>query len=177
MASHRPDGHQSPTRLGPWRMLWMMRLYPPLLFAGVRWQAVASDFRSATVLVKRRLINRNVNGTVFGGAMAAAVDPVMALLYWQAFAHRGRHVEVWTAELRIAFVRPASSDLRFEFQIDATTLEEVEVSLDTDGRARRTDRVVGIDREGTVCAEVELGSALRDPAVLVGLASGDQPRQ
>ncbi|MEO0649555.1 MAG: DUF4442 domain-containing protein [Planctomycetota bacterium] len=148
-----------------------MNCYPPLLFAAVRWESVADDFLEARVLVKRRLINRNLNGTIFGGALSAAADPVFAVLLWQALASRGRSVEGWTARSQVEFVRPGRSHLRLHFRVEPMELERIERDLDAEGRSELESVVEAIDREGEVCARFEISTVMRDPAVRRALAA------
>lgn len=170
MAKTRESTARAPKRLGAGTLRWMMRCYPPLAFAGVRWRAVSPSCESARVDVVKGLRNRNINGTVFGGALTAAVDPVMALLLWQAIARRGRHVEAWTVNLDVAFLRAARTDVRFDFAIAPGELDAILSELDVCGRSHRVHQVQGVDRDGAVCVRVEIATLVRDPARLAALA-------
>lgn len=158
-------------RFSPRGVRWLMNGYPPLLFAAVRWQSISDDFLHARVVVKRRLVNRNLNGTIFGGALSAAADPVFAILLWQVFVRRGRAVEGWTARSSVDFVRPGRSHLTLDFAIDEGQLAALGAELDAAGRAEHESTVEAIDREGQVCARFTILTVLRDSAVRRALAA------
>jgi acyl-coenzyme A thioesterase PaaI-like protein len=150
-----------PRRLSRGLALWLLRLYPPLLFAGVTAWELSSDFRRCTVRVRRSLLNRNLNGTIFGGAIAAAADPIHSILYWQALALEGRAVEAWLASVQIDYRKPGRSALELEFVLEEADLDAARRALDAEGRFRGRHRVEAIDRTGEVCAVIESGIYLR----------------
>jgi acyl-coenzyme A thioesterase PaaI-like protein len=53
----------------------LFNLWPPFRAAGIRVRDIAPDFRSATVELRMRLLNRNYVGTHFGGSLFAMTDP------------------------------------------------------------------------------------------------------
>jgi acyl-coenzyme A thioesterase PaaI-like protein len=158
-----PDLRARPRPYGARGLRWMMSLYPPLLFAGVRWRWVDGRCTAARIEVRRSLLNRNLNGSIFGGALSAAVDPAPAVLLWQALALRGTAVEAWTAGFQVEFVRAARSTVRIDLELDLDDLERIEAELAASGRARRTHELEGVDREGAVCVRFRVESVLHDP--------------
>ena len=149
-----------------WSERWfklVLNLYPPFLFGRTRVVRVGRDFRSCTVRVRPSFLTRNLQGSLFGGTIFSAADPFHALLYWQVFAHRGVRVQAWLKSARIAYRRPASSDLIFEFSLSEEDIEEAQAALDRDGRFAKTFRTEAIDRDGQVCTEVHTEVYLRRP--------------
>ena len=53
---------------------WMLNLWPPFLFQGVRVREIDPEFRFAEVVVRKSILTRNIMGTTFGGALMAAAD-------------------------------------------------------------------------------------------------------
>ena len=160
-----------PRRLSPRALRWLMNLYPPLLFAGVRWRAVSEDCLQARIVVLRRLLNRNLNGTLFGGAISSAADPALGILLWQALARRGRAVEGWTARFEVEFLRPGRSDLTLDLAVAPSELEAIEASLAATGRGELESVVEARDTQGEVCARFRIVTVVRDPAVRRALAA------
>jgi acyl-coenzyme A thioesterase PaaI-like protein len=149
-----------------WSERWfklVLNLYPPFLFGRTRVVRVGSDFRGCTVRVRPSFLTRNLQGSLFGGTIFSAADPFHALLYWQVFAHRGVRVQAWLKSARIAYRRPVSSDLTFEFSLSEEDIEEAQAALDRDGRFAKTFRTEAIDRDGQLCTEVHTEVYLRLP--------------
>ncbi|MHC4824221.1 MAG: PaaI family thioesterase [Planctomycetota bacterium] len=139
----------------------MLNWYPPLLLQRVRVDRVSPDFLAIDVRAKRSLLNRNLNGTMFGGTIYAAADPVFPLMYWQALARRGLDLQTWLMATDTRFRRPAATDLLFAFRLQPDDLDQAQAELEDRGKAVRTHRLEALDREGEVCAELELVSYLR----------------
>lgn len=150
--------------LSEWLARWMLRLYPPLLFQRVRVEEIGAGFRSCRVRVGRSLLNRNLNGTIFGGAIFCAADPIYALLYWQVFARRGVRLESWLKAASIRYRKPASTHVTLEFAIEDEDIEELAAQLGRTGRADRVHVTRAIDAHGDVCAEIETRVHLRYPS-------------
>ena len=66
--------------LGPAAMRSLFNLWPPFRGAGIRVREIADDFRSATVELRMRLLNRNAVGTHFGGSLFAMTDPFFMVM-------------------------------------------------------------------------------------------------
>lgn len=147
--------------LKPWQLRWMLNWYPPLMFQRVKTDYIADDFCEIKVRLKRSIWNKNLNGTSFGGSIYAAADPIFPLMYWQALAREGYDLQTWLMATNTRFTKPGSTDLLFDFRIDATDLLEAKSELDARGKSVRTHQVQAIDRHGDVCAELELVSYLR----------------
>ncbi len=157
----KPFSRSSTRPWSPRKLRWTLRFYPPWFYQNCRVLSWSPDHLHVVVRLKRSLWTRNLNGSTFGGSIYAAADPIFPLMYWQALALRGWQLQAWLRAARIDFLRPAEGDLRFEFRLRPEDLDAAEADLRTRGRTARTDRVQGVDREGGLCAEVELVSFLR----------------
>lgn len=154
MPPERDRGH-SPQRWSPVALRRILSLYPPFLFGGIRVLDVAPDFSGARVRVRRSLLNRNLNGTVFGGTLYSAADPIYALLFWQLFAREGRGLRVWTKSAAVEFIAPVRGRVVLEFALPADLVERARAALDADGRFEESLRVEGHALDGTLCLTVE----------------------
>jgi acyl-coenzyme A thioesterase PaaI-like protein len=106
----------------PRRLRRLLNMYPPLLFAGIRVEHVADDWRHARVRLKLRWYNRNYVGTQFGGSLFAMTDPFWMILVMEAL---GRDYVVWDQAAEISFVAPGREDVYAEFSLDDGVLDEL----------------------------------------------------
>ena len=109
-------------RMTPTRLRWVMNIWPPFLFTGIRVQHIGADWRSARVVLRKRPWNRNFVNTQFGGSLFAMTDPFWMLL---AFHALGRDYIVWDKAGEIEFVKPGKGVVATEFRLDDALLDEV----------------------------------------------------
>jgi acyl-coenzyme A thioesterase PaaI-like protein len=118
-----------------WKAKWLMNLYPPLLINRISVKSISSDYKLVEVQVKKSLLNRNLQKTIFGGTIFSAADPFHALMYWQIFRLKGIHCEAWLKRAEIQYLKPANSDLRLLFEITDEEIELVNAQLQEKGKA------------------------------------------
>lgn len=127
-------------------------LIPAYFGSGARIVHIARDWREVRVELPLSLRTRNYVGTIFGGSMYAAVDPVYMIML---IKNLGPGYVVWDKAAAIRFLRPGRSTLRATFRLAEAELEAIRAAL---GEARSVDRVFTVDLrdgEGKVCAQVE----------------------
>lgn len=106
----------------PRRLRRLFNFWPPLLFAGIRIEAVADDWRYARARLKLRWYNRNYVGTAFGGSLFALADPFWMIMVMESL---GRDYIVWDKAGEIEFIAPGRSDVIAEFCLDEAVLDEL----------------------------------------------------
>ena len=161
-----------PLRLSPWQAKWMMSLFPPLLFGGVRVLRFGADFRTCRVRIARSLFTRNLQGTTFGGTIFSAADPFVAIMYWQIFAHRGQPIQAWLKHASIAYRKPATTPLTIDFALGDDDVSAAVAALEQHGRFERGFRALAVDTHGNTCAEIDTLVHLRLPREGQRAASG-----
>lgn len=139
----------------------LMSLYPPFLLNRIVVKRVSEDFLSVDVVVKKSFLNRNLQGSIFGGTIFSASDPFFALMYWQALKLKGIKCEAWLKSAEIKFKKPAKTDLRLEFRLKDSDIEEAQIALKEHGRFQRSHKLEILDKSGEVCAEVQGVAFLR----------------
>jgi acyl-coenzyme A thioesterase PaaI-like protein len=147
---------------------WGFNLFPAYCATGARITYVASDFREVRVRLPLSWQTRNYVGTIFGGSMYAAVDPVYMLML---IKNLGREYIVWDKSACITFRKPGRTGLYARFVIDQRELDEIRSAL---RQARHVDRVYHVDladEQGAVHASVEKVVYVRRMAA----AAGGQP--
>lgn len=140
--------------MSPFKLKWILNLYPPLFLQGTRVTRLDKDLRYCEVQVRRRLWTKNLNGTTFGGTIFAAADPVYPLLYWQLFARRGEKLQVWLKGATIDYQKPAATTLTLKFELGDADLEAALADLDARGKSIREHRIEAVDASGEICAVV-----------------------
>jgi len=145
------------------RLRWMMNLFPPLLFNRIRITSLSDDFLDCTVRVSRSLLTRNLQGSTFGGTIFSSADPFYAIMYWQALAHRGIHVQAWLRSATIRYLKPATTALTLRFALTEEDLREALAALERQGRFTKEHRIEIMNKKGEICAIVETEVYLRTP--------------
>ena len=140
---------------------WMLNLYPPLFFQRVRVVGFDPGIRRGRVRVAKSILTGNLHGTIFGGTIFSAADPLYAIMYWQIFAREGMQVASWLKSARIAYLKPAATALTLEFVLGDEDVERARESLEQEGRYTCTHRVEAVDAKGRVVAEIDTEVYLR----------------
>lgn len=129
---------------------WLMNAYPPFILNRIRILSFGKNFHSCKVKIKKSIFNRNLNSTIFGGALFSAQDPFFAILYWQILERRGMKVQTWLKSAEIQYMRPADQDLFLDFIITEEEIQEAEKQLTLHGRYTRTHEVRFKDKDGDI---------------------------
>ncbi len=110
----------------PFLFRWVMNLWPPFLFTGVKIVTISPDFRYARVDLKSRPWTRNINNTQFGGSLFAMTDPLYALMLYGSLGW-DRYV-IWDKHAEIDFVAPGKGRLVAEFHIEDDQLHAIKAA-------------------------------------------------
>jgi acyl-coenzyme A thioesterase PaaI-like protein len=87
---------------------WKFNFIPAYRGTGGRVLFIASDLREVRVKLPLNVRTRNVVGTIFGGSMYGAVDPIFMIMLMR---NLGRGYVVWDKAATIQFRRPGRSTL------------------------------------------------------------------
>jgi hypothetical protein len=131
---------------------WKFNLFPAYRGSGGRVTYIADDFREVRVKVPLSLRTRNAVGTIFGGSMYGAVDPIYMIMLMRLL---GRDYVVWDKTASIRFRKPGRNTLHATFRIDDTELDAIRAATAAGESVDRTYNVDLIDAEGTVAASIE----------------------
>lgn len=138
-----------------WMLKWGMRLYPPLLFQRIWVRSFATDFKGVSVVIRKSLLNKNYNNSIFGGTLFAAADPFYPVLFHQIFLRKGYNVIVWLKSAEIQYLKPAATHMHFDISIDDATIAEAEQMLLTDGKFIRTFEIGIFNKQNELCVVVQ----------------------
>ena len=126
--------------------------FPAYRATGARIVHISRDLQRAVVRLPLRRITRNGAGTLFGGSLYSATDPVFALLL---AARLGPGYIVWDKAASIRYRRPGREALTAEFAVGDADVEAVRAEIADSGACDRTFRTAFVDRNGVVHAEIE----------------------
>lgn len=143
-------------------LTWVMRLYPPFLFQRIWILKFHRGYQAVDVKIRRSIMNRNSNGSIFGGTIFAATDPLYALLFGQLMRKRGFRTIVWLKSAHIQYLKPAMTSLRISVRITDEQVKEVEDTLRTVGKFVKVYAIELVDKNGEVCALAENEVYIRD---------------
>jgi len=130
----------------------MFNFWPCYRGSGGRVTYIARDFREIRVRLRLSLRTYNYVGTIYGGSMYAAVDPLYMFMLIQ---NLGPEYVVWDKAATIHFKKPGRTTLFARFVIDDAELAAIRQALIG---APSIDRVYTIDladKDGVIHAIVE----------------------
>lgn len=101
------------------RLRWVLNLWPPFLFSGIKITEIAPDYRYCKVILKDWPGTKNANGTQFGGSLFAMTDPIYSLMLMGLL---GKRYFVWDKAAHIDFEKPGQGRVYVECRISDTFL-------------------------------------------------------
>ena len=137
---------------GAGSMRRLFNVWPVFRAAGIRVREISPDFRSVTVELRARLLNRNWVGTHFGGSLFAMTDPFFMIMMMQ---NLGREYVVWDKAGAVRFLKPAKGTVTARFTLDPAEVEKARQATAGGEKYEPRFRVDIVDAEGVVVADVE----------------------
>ncbi len=131
---------------------WGFNVFPAYWGTGGRVTYIADDYREVHVELPLSWRTRNYVGTIFGGSIYAAVDPVYMIMLMK---NLGRDYLVWDKAALVRFRKPGRDTLRARFTVSLQELEAIRSAVAEAGRVDRVYRVELSDGAGMVHADVE----------------------
>jgi acyl-coenzyme A thioesterase PaaI-like protein len=126
--------------------------FPAFRGSGGRITHLAEDWSEVRLEVPLTWRTRNYVGTIYGGSMYAAVDPIYMLMLLKRL---GPGYVVWLKGATIRFRKPGRKTLRATFTLDDEELAAVVAAAADVPSVDRVYRIELVDPDGVVCAEVE----------------------
>lgn len=142
------------TRLTRWRF----NRIPAYRGTGGRIEFIAADWREIRVRLPLNRRTRNYVGTIFGGSIYGAIDPVYMIMLIKLL---GRGYEVWDKAATIRFRRPGRSTLRATFRMTQEELDTIIAEVAEHGRSERRYTVELTAASGEVHASCEKVISIR----------------
>ena len=146
------QGFLSRFQFGPGGMRRLFNIWPPFRAAGIRVRDIAPDFRSATVELRMRLMNRNYVGTHFGGSLFSMTDPFFMILMMK---NLGPGYVVWDKQGTVRFLKPARGTVTARFHLPEERVAEARQATEGGQKFEPVFRVDIVDEAGVTVADVE----------------------
>jgi hypothetical protein len=107
---------------------WGFNLSPMYRRSTARILSVSENLMNVTVKLPISYKNKNYKGTIFGGSMFSAVDPIPMVQLINLLEHK---YVVWDKSAEIFFKRPGNEDLYADFQYSETELKDILSKVET----------------------------------------------
>ena len=131
---------------------WGFNLFPAWRGTGARVTYIASDWREVRVRVPLSWRTRNYVGTIFGGSLYGASDPMYMIML---IRNLGPAYTVWDKAASIRFRKPGRATLFGRFVLEEAELREIRRLLETAPSIDRVYVVELADADGTIHATIE----------------------
>ncbi len=131
---------------------WGFNVFPAYRGTGARITYIAADWREVRIKLPLNWRTRNYVGTIYGGSMYAAVDPIYMIMLIQIL---GPEYVVWDKAASIRFRKPGKRTLTARFVIDEAETEAIKAALAGEKSIDRVYQIDLVDRDGVVHASVE----------------------
>lgn len=136
------------TRLMRWRFNW----FPAYRGTGAWVEYIASDWREVRIWLPLNIQTYNYVGTIFGGSMYGAIDPVYMVMLMKVL---GRDYVVWDKAATIRFRRPGREPLSATFRITADDVAQIRRALETSEKIEREFTVDLVSASGEIHASCQ----------------------
>jgi len=149
---------------GPWRTVqpreslrvWLRRVgfnfFPAFRATGARVIYLSEDMRKLRIRLPLNLRTRNIHGTLFGGAMYAATDPLYAILVKVAL---GPGFIIWDKAGAIRYRKPGRSTLYAECSLSDAQVAAMRKRLEFEPSVDLNYEIELVDERGVVHAVVQ----------------------
>ncbi|NGX57881.1 MAG: hypothetical protein K940chlam3_00778 [Chlamydiae bacterium] len=131
---------------------WIFNLYPAYRGTGARILYISDDWREVRIKVPLNWRTRNYVGTIFGGSLYSAVDPMYMLMLIKTL---GSEYIVWDKSATIQFKRPGRKTLFATFKVAEEETNSIIKELESQTSINRSYSVDLVDEKGSVCTTIE----------------------
>jgi acyl-coenzyme A thioesterase PaaI-like protein len=130
----------------------LFNIFPAYRSTGARVMFISHDYSEIHVKLRLYWRTRNYVGTVFGGSIFGALDPMHMI---QLIRLLGDDYVVWDKEAKVRFVRPISKPVFARFLVTEELLDEIRKEVAEKKEVHRVLHSQFEDREGKVYATVD----------------------
>ena len=131
---------------------WSFYVFACYRGTGGRAQSVAEDWSEVHLDLPLSWRTRNYVGTIFGGSIYSAIDPIYMLMLIRRL---GPEFIVWDKSANIQFKNPGRETLHAHFLVGDEELAAIRLALQGQRSLDRSYVIHLVDGSGTVCAIVE----------------------
>ena len=133
---------------------WKFNFFPSYRRSGARITYIDATLREVRLRLPLNWQTRNLNGTIYGGSIYAAVDPIHAVMLVSLLG-ADRYV-AWTKEAHVRFKRQARTALSARIVLEEAEVDAVRADVEREGKVERRYPVELRDARGHVCASCDI---------------------
>ena len=138
---------------------WRFNFFPAYRRTGARIVFIAPDYREVRIRLALNWSTKNHNGTIFGGSLYAALDPVFVMMLF--FILRNEKVIIWTKVSHIDFLRPGRSTLYANFILPESDIKNILLRLKTENKVDCDFKVELVDKSNVVTVRMQQTVSIR----------------
>lgn len=127
-------------------------LFPAYRRSGGRIAYISDDYHEIHVKLPLNWATKNYVGTIFGGSMFAAVDPIYMVMLIKIL---GKDYIIWDKSANIKFKRPGKETLFAKFLITPKEISDIKIQLETAKSIDKLFTIVLKNKAGKVHCIVE----------------------
>jgi len=131
---------------------WKFNLFPAYRGTGGRITYIAEDLREVRVKIPLSWRTRNYVGTIYGGSLYGAVDPIYMIMLIKIL---GPGYTVWDKAASIRFLKPGRSTLTARFLITDEEVQTIRRLCEPGAPIDRRYNIEIVDSAGVPHATVE----------------------
>ena len=131
---------------------WGFNFFPAYRGTGGRVIYIAADWHEVRVKLPLNWRTRNYVGTIYGGSIYGAIDPIYMLMLMKIL---GPGYTVWDKAASIRFRKPGRDTLYADFSLDAQEISEIKELAATQKSINRVYNVDLKDKAGAIHAQIE----------------------
>jgi len=113
---------------------------------------VSDDLHHVRIKIPFSYKNRNYAGSIFGGSMLSATDPIYMIQFIQIL---GDDYVIWDKSASIKYKRPAKESIYADFIVTPEEVKQIKADVATHNEVDFTKTLHLINEEKTIFAEVE----------------------
>lgn len=132
-------------------IIWLFRLYPPYLGAGIWVEHISEDFREISVRMPLRFYNQNYVGTQYGGSIYSMCDPFYVFMLLK---NLGSDFIVWDKSASITFQKPGRGTVRAHFELTEERIRNIKEQTRKNNICEPIFEVDVVDEKGDIVAQV-----------------------
>ena len=112
----------------------------------------SEDLHVVKIKIPLSYRNKNYVGSIFGGSLFAATDPIYMIQLMQIL---GKEYVVWDKKTEIRFKRPAYENAFATFEFTSSEIEEIKQKVQAENEIDYSKILHIIDKNGTIFTELD----------------------
>jgi acyl-coenzyme A thioesterase PaaI-like protein len=130
----------------------VFNLFPSYRRSGGRVCYISDNWKEVHIKLRYSWKTRNFVGSVFGGSIYAALDPIYMV---QLICILGKNYVVWDKDATVKFIKPIKKTVYARFLISEEILQEIKETIEKEQKGNFVLQTQFEDAEGTLYASVE----------------------